>query len=965
MPERAQPSPFLAGAVRPRLPALAAAGLATWLLAGTALAAPDPLSEANRLLQGGDLAGARTQLQQAVQKDPRNGTAHYRLALVDMRLGDPAAAEREADLARRAGYDTHAATALLLQAYLSEGKFRELLTDFPAAGPGADQPADLRATVLVARGLAQISLDQLPAAGQTLDEAQKLAPKATEPLLAQERLALARHDTAEAQRKVDAVLALEPDSTPALDQKAYLLTQAGQGGPALEVLNGVLAKHPDDGNARLQRAGLLLAAGKDDQARIDVTGVLATAPGNAQALFYRAVLLARAKDWKGSDADLARLAPVIARFPGAYFVQAVVKQQLGQLEQARDAAARFASRNPDNQQAARLLAGIDLQMHRPDLAVGTLTRFVPANADPAAAAATGQDGAARSRAGQDSPQVAEPATYQLLGRAYAAQGRMDLSTAVLRHALAKGGDNDAGVMNQLAMSYLTMGDPRRAASSLQDSLHARPDQPDAEQVLALAALEGGNVAEAQGALDRLRAQHASAESIGNLAGLIAMARLDFPAARAAFEGVLHDAPGSVPAHVNLAHLDELENKPDAVRADLAAVLDKDPANPQVLPLLTAQLLATKRFDEAARVLAAAHAARPDDQQITAALADAQVRAGQPQAALALTDGSSGHASSLGMVTARAEAQLALHQDDAARQTYRDYVASNPRALPARLTLIRMMMAGQDYAGARSMVSDGLNLTPADPQLLGSAVGVAFKAQGFDPAMARARELAADPTHQPAALALPGDLYMLASRPSEAAEAYGVALRQAPSSVLAIQRSRALDAAGKGEQATAALRDWLQQHPDDTDALTMLSSLDIVQHRLDDAAPLLQHLVALHSTDVTALNNLAWVQQQRGKPDALGLAQRAYLLSPGPQTADTLGFILATGGQAGSAVPLLQVAHERSPNDPAVAYHLAVALAGSGQKAAAVQLLGPVAGGAATFDEKPAAQKLLSDLQRAG
>ena len=970
MPQRAR-SPL------PLAPLLLATTFLVTALAGSRPAcAADPLSEANRLMQAGDLAGARVQLLQAVQNAPRNGDAHYRLALLDMRLGDAPAAEREADLARRSGYDAHAATALLLQAYLAEGKYRELLQDFPATG----NAANVQTTILVARGLAQLSLGQTEAAGATLDEAHRLAPKEVEPLLAQERLALARNDGADAQRKIDEILAMDPNSLPALDQKAYLLTQRGDKPAALAVLNEVIAKHPEDTSARLQRAGVLLSNGQDAAAREDVDGVLATLPGSAQALFYRAVLLARAHDYRGADADLNRLAPVIGRFPGAYFVEAVVKQQLGQMEQAREAAARFAARNPSDQQAAALLASIDLQMHRPDLAVTTLDRFVnvgtadqggaagglaaPGNASgPAGSPNQGQASSGQDHPGQDNPQQASPRIYELLGRAYADQGKMDQANAALRHAVAsKGTAPDAALLNQLAMSYLTMGNPGKAASSLQQSLRTTPAQPDAEQVLALAALQSGNVPEAQAALDRLKAQHGSPEAMGNLAGLIDTARLDFPAARADFEGVLHAAPDSVAAHVNLAHLDELENKPDDVRTQLAAVLAKNPANAQVLPLLTAKLLAAGQFDQAVQVLKAAHTARPADQVIAAALADAEVRAGAPQQALDLTDGADGRAPSLGMVAARAEAELALHQEVAARQTYRDYVASNPHALPARLTLIRMMVAAGDFAGARSMVADGLNITPDSAQLLGAAAAVELKAGGLDAALARAKELAADPAHQPAALTLPGDIYLLNNHPAEAASAYEAALRQAPSTTLAVQHARALIAAGRSDQAADALKIWTADHPDDANALTLLSSMDIVANRLDEARPLLQHLVALHPTDATALNNLAWVEQQKGQPDARALAQRAYLLAPGPQTADTLGVILVAGGDASAGVPLLRVAHQQVPTDPGITYHLAAALAGTGQKASALQLLEPVASGTSPFAERAAAQKLLADLK---
>ena len=45
-----------------------------------------------------------------------------------------------------------------------------------------------------------------------------------------------------------------------------------------------------------------------------------------------------------------------------------------------------------------------------------------------------------------------------------------------------------------------------------------------------------------------------------------------------------------------------------------------------------------------------------------------------------------------------------------------------------------------------------------------------------------------------------------------------------------------------------------------------------------------------------MNNLAWVYQQQGNDaKAQALARQAYVLSPSPQTADTLGWILTTSG----------------------------------------------------------------------
>ena len=58
--------------------------------------AADYLDDAKRLLQKGDIRAAQIQLRNAVKSDPQNAEAHFQLARVSLELGDPVAAEREA-----------------------------------------------------------------------------------------------------------------------------------------------------------------------------------------------------------------------------------------------------------------------------------------------------------------------------------------------------------------------------------------------------------------------------------------------------------------------------------------------------------------------------------------------------------------------------------------------------------------------------------------------------------------------------------------------------------------------------------------------------------------------------------------------------------------------------------------------------------------------------------------------------
>ena len=88
-----------------------------------------------------------------------------------------------------------------------------------------------------------------------------------------------------------------------------------------------------------------------------------------------------------------------------------------------------------------------------------------------------------------------------------------------------------------------------------------------------------------------------------------------------------------------------------------------------------------------------------------------------------------------------------------------------------------------------------------------------------------------------------------------------------------------------------------------------------------------------------------------------------MLAPNSQTADTLGWILTTTGNAKTGATLLRQASGDSGSDPRILYHYAVALHDNGDQGAAKKALETVVGSRADFKEKALAQKLLDDLSK--
>jgi len=160
-----------------------------------------------------------------------------------------------------------------------------------------------------------------------------------------------------------------------------------------------------------------------------------------------------------------------------------------------------------------------------------------------------------------------------------------------------------------------------------------------------------------------------------------------------------------------------------------------------------------------------------------------------------------------------------------------------------------------------------------------------------------------------------------------------------------------------------LRDALNNTPNDLVLASALAGMDITARRFFDAETHLEVVLAQHPGDADALNNLAWVYQQRADARARATAQKAYLLDPSPQAADTLGWILTTQGNAATGLALLRQASAQIGRDPTVQYHLAVALRDTARREEAIRVLRPIVQGLVDFEERPAATKLLQELQQ--
>jgi putative PEP-CTERM system TPR-repeat lipoprotein len=551
----------------------------------------------------------------------------------------------------------------------------------------------------------------------------------------------------------------------------------------------------------------------------------------------------------------------------------------------------------------------------------------------------------------------------LLGRAYALAGKPELAMQSMQRAAALAPDN-ADILTRLASIRIGMGDMARAAGDLEHALELSPNQAGAAEQLVVAAISAGEVDKASLALERLRKQEGESETVGNLAALIRMAQLDLDGAGGLLSDVIKRFPDAIQPRINLAKVLVLRDKAADAQTVLAEVLKRKPAEPTALNNIVGLMLADNKAAQAQALLEAAHAAAPKDPDVTIQLANLYLRLRDTPKGLALLElVLKDQPENEPLVVAKARLQATIGQSEAARTTYRQALELNPADIEARQALAGLLVAVKDGDAARAVLNDGLKASPGDAALLQAYVGVVLQTDGLDAALAAAEKLARDQKNLPQARTLRGDIYMGSGRYSDAAAAYATELRADPSDTLVVRMVGALNASGRSEQATQMLRDALNNTPNDLVLASALAGMDITARRFFDAETHLEVVLAQHPGDADALNNLAWVYQQRADARARATAQKAYLLDPSPQAADTLGWILTTQGNAATGLALLRQASAQIGRDPTVQYHLAVALRDTARREEAIRVLRPIVQGLVDFEERPAATKLLQELQQ--
>ena len=859
------------------------------------------IAQAKDLQQKGQKKAALIQFKNALEKTPDDADARFLLAKLELDSNDPASAEKEVRRAIALHYDAGASVPLLLRALLQQGKYQQVLDETAKSAPSAP--------LLTLRAEAYTGLNQLPAAGQALDQALALDPASVEALTGEARLAVLRNDNHAAEGYVQQALDKEQTNVMALAFKGDLMQAEKKPEAALAAYQEVLKLQPDNRGARLAQALLHITARQYDLAQADIDAARKVSPNNYTITYAQALLEFTRGNLTAANDDVLQVLKVAPEHAPTVVLAGAIELRQEQLEQAEQHLRKAVEWQPEAGYPRRLLALTQLKRGNGADARATLAPMV------SGAKGDSADAGTLALAGQIELHEQQPAqASRYFARALKAEPQQpDLHTA-------------------LGMSKLAEGDQAAGVAELQRGDELSGHGLDSGTTLVRVQLRLGHLAQALAALAPLEQKYPKEAQLPFLRGSVYQQQHDGPRARASFEQALARQATYFPAVAQLAQLDAAAGQPDAASQRLSAYVAQVPNSLPAMNMLAALADARGQTAQATDWLKKAMAANPDQSAPVVQLCSQYLHTGQQQQALLLArQALTVHPADGQVLDVLGQAQVATGDVEGAVATYSTLVSIAPDRAVVHTRLAAVYMMRKSEAEAEEHLKKAIELQPSYAQAYVALATVYVRQGKNQQALDLAAQLEKQTPVAAAGYSMAGDI-LAPGKPQLALRAYQQAFALQPTAQLMLQQRGLLLAAGKQAEADKLLKQWQAGHPNDPVVQLALAGAALQKKQYPAAIVQLQALLAQQPHDVAVLNNLALAYQATGDARAQASAEQALALAGNnPAVLDTLGWILVGKGDTARGVDLLKKAVKLEPDEPGIGYHLAYGLNQAGDK----------------------------------
>ncbi|SFF94584.1 XrtA/PEP-CTERM system TPR-repeat protein PrsT [Neptunomonas qingdaonensis] len=901
------------------------------------------MQEVNSYLQQGKSNAAIIVLKNVLQKDPKDAGARLILGNIYRAQGNIPAAEKEINEAHTLNPDDPDTSIAYSKFLLQNNKLKELESILSNTEGWSDEQL-IEAYILQTQ--ANVYRGNIAEAEKKLDQAVQLDPNKPIVLFSQAVLEIQRRQPDDAKKYLEQLLATEPDHVQGL-MLVGELAMAKQDYPlAIQTFESASKKQPNIGIANISLAQALIADNQLEKATLQLQKVLDIDPGHPDANALQAKIEFTNKRFRESTQYAEAGLSQSEKNTELVYIAAASYYATDRYEIAYAQIKKVLARYPGHVESLKLKAAIELKLDLINEATATLSQINN-----------------ESFKESDDQLLIATGIASLKDKDYISSKRLLDQASNLQSA-------DPRVSLGQATIAAIEGDHNATIKALETAIEKSPDSQQAQTALILTYLQDKQFDKALERAIQFSLDHPKNPNGETFKGLSYVMLKDFSKAAAAFNAALAIEPGNPNASHNLASIiKRQDNDTKKIRAIHENVLKLHPDNLNSLIELSILDQSAGEHDNATQRLEHAIKTTPDAPRPYLILSTLYLQQNKLAQSLAVSEQALKiNPDNPGFLTLAGKAQQMSGQYDTATDYYTKAIAVAPEAVMPHYLLGQLYQQTNQLTLAEATIDKTLSLMPDHLGALLIKAQLNLKSGNLENAKSIATQLKeADPENS-YITELHAQIAYAEKDLDTAATLYKKVLSERKNSALNIQLASVLwQQPDKKEEATSLLTQWLDKNPADTLTRNVLATLYLQDKQTDNAISEFTKIVKLTPNNSTAHNNLAWLLFQRNDISAAeDHAKKANELNPNnPLIMDTLGTILMQKGELLAAEKLLADASTLLPENPEILFHLAQVNFKAGQKTQSevilIELLSEKHATAA-FSEREDAKKMLNAIQ---
>ena len=889
------------------------------------------VDNAERYIEAGELNTASISLKNALRDNPNNPKARWLLGKLYFEIGNFAGAEKELRRARELGVAEESVFPILMQVLLEQGNYDEIasLTSVTL------KDKQSQSIVLAVKGLAKLALNDLNGATLLIDNALSVFNKSTFALVAKSHLLVVRKENQLARENLNNVFVIAPDYAPAYSLLGDIEVLENHPKEAEEAYTKAIGQRYNNSVDLLKRAQVLVQLEDFTEAQKDIDILKKRLPKDAAVNYVQGLIYFNSDNLTAAQEAFESALAANNRYLLAAYYLAVTHLRLGNLSQAENYASSFYSQASNSLAGRMLMAQIHFRNRKFENVVELIAPVVEYQTDNVIATEllanalyllgkTDKATQLLKKLIQLQPESA--IAHVRLGRALFQKGEMDSGLKSLETAIQLS-PNFSPAHIQLVKYFLSQ---KQYSAALQQAKRFRdlnPGKAIAFYILGSVYLASGEREAAAEAFRQALSIEPGDPNASHALATLAIEKKDYESAHIYYNGVLNHHKNHLDTLLLISELYALEGNVDALGENLAKAVVAHPGSLPPKILLSRYYLATGKVENVATLLSEL---TPEDRKNSAVLE----------------------------ITGLAHLAQKKYHD--AQLAFNQLTADRPDMARAHYLLAQAYGGMNDPEKVQQELEKTVELAPLHFSARIALARLLLSRGNVDGAKEQMKSL---PNEHPDVMRLQARLMRLGGNESGAAMLMREIFDTSPSTPDMLFIANQEWEKGNIENALEMQVQWSTEHPDDDIAALALADAYTRINQNQKAIITYKRILEKDSTNLFALNQLAWYLRNVDPKEALPYAQRASIIAPKSAVIlDTLAMVLLANEDVALAKRTIERALVQNPRNSTLLYHSALIDNAFGQKTLAKETLINILAEKNDFPEKASVEELLKKIE---